>query len=175
MREPGTEEWVRWEPVASFAHSAGGDRHFVLDPIRGEVRFGPAIRQPDGGWRQFGAVPAGRLGAPLHPLPVRRRARRQRRRRRVDDARVAALRGVAGVTNPRAAAGGADAESLESARRRAALELRARSRAVTVEDFERLTLEASPRVARALCSAPHGERSGPSARGPTRRRRPIVS
>ena len=26
---------------------------------------------------------------------------------------------------------------------------------MTVEDFERLTLEASPRVARALCSAPH--------------------
>ena len=37
--------------------ATGGDRHFVLDLIRGEVRFGPAIRQPDGGWRQFGAVP----------------------------------------------------------------------------------------------------------------------
>jgi predicted phage baseplate assembly protein len=62
------------------------------------------------------------------------------------------LPGVASVTNPRPAVGGADAESLDSARRRAALELRARTRAVTVEDFERLTLAASPRVARALCS-----------------------
>jgi predicted phage baseplate assembly protein len=154
VREPGTEEWVRWEPVASFAQSTGGDRHFVLDPIRGEVRFGPAIRQPDGGWRQFGAVP-----------PAGSALRFTRYRYGGGSAgSVAAgalttlassLRGVASVTNPRSAAGGTDGESLDSARRRAALELRARSRAVTVEDFERLTLEVSPRVARALCSAPH--------------------
>ena len=48
------------------------------------------------------------------------------------------------MTNPRPASGGADAETLDGARQRAALELRARTRAVTVEDFERLTLEASP-------------------------------
>jgi predicted phage baseplate assembly protein len=69
------------------------------------------------------------------------------------------LAGVASVTNPRPAVGGTDAESLESAHRRAGLELHTRSRAVTAEDFERLALEASPRVARAVCSAPQA--SGP--------------
>jgi predicted phage baseplate assembly protein len=151
--EPGAAEWVRWEPVASFAHSTGADAHFVLDHLHGEVRFGPAIRQPDGGWRQLGAVPP--AGSALRFSRYRYGGGRA--------GNVAAgaltvlarpLAGVASVTNPRAAAGGADAEPLESARRRAALELRARSRAVTVEDFERLTLESSPRVARALCSAP---------------------
>ena len=65
-----------------------------------------------------------------------------------------AIPGVAGVTNPRPAGGGIDAESLESARDSARLAVRARSRAVTAEDFERLTLDASPEVARAVCVAP---------------------
>jgi predicted phage baseplate assembly protein len=44
-----------------------------------------------------------------------------------------------------------DPESLDSARLRAAIEIRTRFRAVTAEDFEFLCGEASPRVARALC------------------------
>jgi predicted phage baseplate assembly protein len=62
--------------------------------------------------------------------------------------------GVVGVTNPRPAAGGVDAQTLASARENARLEVRARSRAVTAEDFERLTVAASPEVARAVCVAP---------------------
>ena len=153
VREPGSEEWVRWEPVASFAQSGGHDRHFVLDLVRGEVRFGPAIRQPDGGWRRFGAVPP--AGAALRFTCYRHGGGRA--------GNVAAgtltmfaspVADGASVTNPLPAAGGADAESLEGTRRRAALELRRRSRAVTVDDFERLALAASSRVARALCSGP---------------------
>ena len=154
--EPSGEQWVQWQPVASFAESTAADRHFMLDRERGELRFGPAIRQPDGGWRQFGAVPP--AGSALRFTRYRYGGGRA--------GNVAAgaltmlaspLAGVVSVTNPQPAVGGADAEPLESARRRAALELRTRSRAVTVEDFERLTVEASPRVARALCSAPAGD------------------
>jgi hypothetical protein len=151
--EPDGADWVQWEEVETFARSTGADRHFMLDHLRGETRFGPAIRQPDGGWRQFGAVPP--AGSALRFSRYRHGGGRA--------GNVAAgtltmltrpLAGVASVSNPRPAAGGADAEPLEDARRRAALELRARSRAVTFEDFERLTVEASPEVARALCSAP---------------------
>jgi hypothetical protein len=152
VREPGSDQWVDWEPVTSFARSGAGDRHFVLDLVSGEVRFGPAIRQPDGGWRRFGAVPP--AGAAL------RFTRYRHGGGLAGNVATGALTmlhsslpGVASVTNPRPAVGGADAESLDSARRRAGLELRTRTRAVTVEDFERLTLAASPRVARALCSA----------------------
>jgi predicted phage baseplate assembly protein len=62
--------------------------------------------------------------------------------------------GVASVTNPKPALGGVDPEALDSARARAAMELRTRYRAVTVEDFEFLAGEASSRVARALCAPP---------------------
>jgi predicted phage baseplate assembly protein len=65
--------------------------------------------------------------------------------------------GVASVTNPRAARGGVDPETLDSARHRAAMEIRSRHRAVTTEDFEYLTGEASPRVARVRCVPPAGD------------------
>lgn len=153
VRELGSEEWVAWEQVETFEFSGRSDRHFQLDTARGEVRFGPAIRQPDGGWRRYGAVPPG--GAVL---------RMSRYRHGGGSAGNVAPRalsilprsvtGVESATNPVAATGGVEPESLESARERARLEIRARTRAVTTEDFERLTLAASPHVARAVCVAP---------------------
>lgn len=158
VREPGRDEWVPWQAVDSCAHSAGADRHFMLDRVLGEVRFGPAIRQPDGGWRQFGAVPP--AGSALRFTRYRYGGGRAGNLATgALTMLVSPLAGVVSVTNPQPAAGGADAESLDGARRRAALELRSRSRAVTVRDFERLTVDASPRVARAICCAPQG--SGP--------------
>lgn len=153
VRELGSDEWVAWQQVESFEFSGRSDRHFQLDTARGEVRFGPAIRQPDGGWRRYGAVPPG--GAAL---------RMSRYRHGGGSAgNVAAralsilprpLQGIESATNPVAATGGVEPESLDSARERARLEIRARTRAVTSEDFERLTLAASPQVARAVCVGP---------------------
>ncbi|HTP19637.1 MAG TPA: putative baseplate assembly protein [Solirubrobacteraceae bacterium] len=156
VREPGSDTWTHWQPVSTFASSGNQDRHFMLDRIRGEIRFGPAIRQPEGGWRRFGAVPP--AGSAL------RFSRYRYGGSAAGNVAAGALSllaspiaGVASVTNPQAAGGGSDAESPDSARRRAALELRTRSRAVTAEDLERLTLGASTRVARALCVAPRGD------------------
>jgi predicted phage baseplate assembly protein len=153
VRELGSEEWVPWQQVASFEHSSRSDLHFQLDAARGEVRFGPAIRQPDGGWRRYGAVPPG--GAAL---------RMSRYRYGGGSAGNVAPRalsilprlvpGIESATNSVAATGGVEPESLDSARERARLEIRARTRAVTAEDFERLTLAASPQVARAVCVGP---------------------
>jgi predicted phage baseplate assembly protein len=64
------------------------------------------------------------------------------------------IAGVDTVTNPRPARGGVDPERLDSARQRAALEIRSRYRAVTAEDFEFLASEASRQVARATCIPP---------------------
>jgi predicted phage baseplate assembly protein len=58
---------------------------------------------------------------------------------------------VATVTNPLPATGGRDGGSLDLARQRAMHELRTRHRAVTVEDFEYLAMQASIRVGRAKC------------------------
>jgi Baseplate J-like protein len=156
VREPGADRWTVWQPVSSFASSGSDDRHFTVDRMRGEVRFGPAIRQPEGGWRRFGAVPpagsALRFGRYRYGGGVAGNVAAG-----ALTVLVSSIAGVASVTNPQAAVGGADAESLDSARRRAALELRTRSRAVTAEDLEHLTIEASPRVARAICAEPHGD------------------
>src|SRR5439155_16553587 len=67
-----------------------------------------------------------------------------------------AIPGVVSVTNPRPAFGGVDLESLQSARTRAAMEIRTRYRAVTADDYEFLCGEASPKVARAICLPPDG-------------------
>ena len=40
-----------------FVTSTEFDRHFILDPVAGEVELGPAIRETDGGWTQYGAIP----------------------------------------------------------------------------------------------------------------------
>jgi len=62
-------------------------------------------------------------------------------------------------TNPLAAIGGIDAETVDSARLRASMQIRTRSRAVTATDFEFLACEATPWVARAVCIPP--EPGGP--------------
>ena len=156
VRERGSDEWVAWRHVESFAMSASGDRHFQLDTARGEIRFGPAIRQPDGGWRRYGGVPPAGAGLKFSRYRHGGGEAGNIAPRTLANL-VRPLENIHRVTNPRSATGGIDAESLESARDRARLEIRSRSRAVTGEDFERLTLAASRDVARAICvPPPHG-------------------
>jgi predicted phage baseplate assembly protein len=153
VREPDSDEWEEWTMVDSFVESGSDDTHFVLDLATGEVELGPAIRAAEGGWRQFGAIPP--QGSTL------RFGRYRRGGGRLGNVAAdtlttlkSAIPGVAAVTNPKPALGGVDAESLDSARRRAAMELHTRQRAVTAEDFEFLAGQASQRVARAYCVPP---------------------
>jgi predicted phage baseplate assembly protein len=70
---------------------------------------------------------------------------------------------VESVSNPRAAQGGADAESLEALARRGPLTLRHRGRALVAADYEVMAQEASPAVAvaRALPNRDPGGRERP--------------
>jgi predicted phage baseplate assembly protein len=153
VREPGSERWLQWSLVESFATSGPADRHFKLATSTGELELGPAVRQPDGGWTQYGAMPA--QGAELRISSYRHGGGRQGN---VAAHTLTMLRsaipGVASVTNPKPAYGGVDPESLESARQRSAMEIRTRYRAVTSEDYEFLVAEASSRVGRTICVAP---------------------
>ena len=153
-------EWIAWEPRESFAASGPEDRHFSIDLVGGQVEFGPAIRERSGDWTQYGAIPA--KGSMLRVSGYRHGGgRRGNVAPNTLTMLKSALAGVDSVSNPRAATGGVDAESLLSARQRAALEIRTRYRAVTAEDFEFLAREASPQVARARCLAPDDD--GPVA------------
>ncbi len=148
--DPDTGDWERWEPRDSFAESTARDPHFTFDPASGEIQLGPAIRHTDGGWTQHGAIPP--KGAALR-LSAYRHGGGREGNVAADEITVlrTAIPGVASVTNPTPARGGLDAEDLETARRRATYELRTRHRAVTIDDFAHLALEASHRVARAHC------------------------
>jgi predicted phage baseplate assembly protein len=153
VRDPGGEAWQPWEPRESFVESGPDDRHFTLDLVNGEVGLGPSIREADGRWTQYGAVPE--KGSTLRFSTYRRGGGRAGN---VTAGALTVLKapipGVASVTNPRPARGGVDAETLESLRHRAAMEIRSRHRAVTREDFEFLCGEASPRAARVVCVPP---------------------
>ena len=153
VRDPESGDWAAWELRPDFVASTEFDRHYTLNPVGGEIELGPAIRETDGGWTQYGAIPP--KGA------VMRFTRYRHGGGRAGNVAAGALNvlrspipGVDTVTNPVAASGGVDPEPVDHARQRAAMEIRTRYRAVTAEDFEFLAGEASPRVARAVCVPP---------------------
>lgn len=149
------EGWIEWAEVEHFAASGPRDRHFVLDARAGLVLFGPAVREPDGSLRQYGAVPE--KGAQVR---ARRYATGGGAQGNVGAHAIQRLKSsvpsVAAVENRHPAQGGVDGETLEEAKARGPLLLRSRSRAVTTEDYEILTREAAPDVARVRC-VPSGQ------------------
>src|SRR2546427_84835 len=53
----GIDGWQEWKQAQHFVDSKADDRHFVLDAVSGEVQLGPGVREPDGSFRNYGAVP----------------------------------------------------------------------------------------------------------------------
>jgi predicted phage baseplate assembly protein len=144
------EGWADWSRVDTFAESGPADPHFALDRSNGQLLLGPAVRQPDGTLRSFGAVPpkgavlridryrtggggAGNVAA--HSLRILKTS----------------LPFVTDVDNRRAATGGVDGEQVADAMLRGPLSMRTASRAVTAEDYELLAREAVPSLGRVHC------------------------
>ena len=142
--------WTDWQVVPHFAASGPDDRHITLDAATGELAFGPAVREPDGSLRQYGMV------APKGSVI---RARRYRtgggRAGNVARGAVQILRSsipyVSEVVNREAARGGVDGETVQEAKTRAPITLRAQERAVTLRDYEELSRRAAPETARITC------------------------
>jgi predicted phage baseplate assembly protein len=160
--EPATVEisspdgWVRWTQVEHFADSGPDDLHFALDGVGGEVIFGPAVRQPDGGIRRYGAVPA--IGETIR---IRNYMIGGGSDGNVAAGGVRALRSsipyVESVENRYSAQGGTPGETLDEAKDRGPLLLRTRNRAVTAEDYEVLARQAAPEIARVRCVSANGD------------------
>ncbi|GAA4922263.1 putative phage baseplate assembly protein [Stackebrandtia albiflava] len=139
-----------WSEVDGFTDSGPDDRHFTVDRVAGELVFGPAVRQPDGALRYYGAVPP--KGSPVRVVAYRvgggRAGNVARGRLRVQRDPVTF---VTAVTNRRPATGGVDGETVRDAAIRGPLVLRSKDRAVTVEDYEQLARAAAPDAARVRC------------------------
>jgi predicted phage baseplate assembly protein len=150
VTDDGAEEWTE---VADFTISTKDDRHFTWDAASGTIRFGPRIRYPDGSMRQHGAVPS--IDSEIVVTAYRYGGGESGN---VGKGTLTALQTtipyIGSVTNLTPARGGVDAESVENAKKRGPMTLRTGQRAVTADDFERLTLESSPAVARARCLPP---------------------
>ncbi|MFJ3219209.1 putative baseplate assembly protein [Kitasatospora sp. NPDC086801] len=145
------EGWERWTAVEHFGDSAPTDRHVVIDATTGEFAFPPAVREPDGGLRAFGAVPP--KGAHLRVPHYRTGGGTAGN---VARATITVLRSsvpyVARVDNREAARGGVDGETVENAKVRAPHLLRLQERAVTAGDFELIARQAAPSAARVRCA-----------------------
>lgn len=143
-------EYELWQEVSDFSNSGTDDCHFICDGVSGEIQLGPVITQPSGEERRYGKTPpAGRLirftsyrcgggvignvGEGTITIPK------------------SSIPYIASVNNFKAAMGGTDPETMDSAKMRAPQAMRARAAAVTADDYEFLALKASPLVARAKC------------------------
>ena len=103
-----------WIEKSDFAESGAGDRHFTLDSVTGELRLGPAVRQPDGTIKLYGAIPP--RGASL----VFERYRHGGGEKGNVDANIlntlkTSIPFIDRVINRKPASGGLDQESLEAA------------------------------------------------------------
>ena len=144
--------WETWTEVSSFAQCGADDKVLRIDRTTGELRFGPAVREPDGGYTHYGAVPP-----KAAPIRVRQYRTGGGTAGNVSAKALRVLRTpipfVAEVENRHPASGGIAGETIEQAKVRGPLLLRTRDRAVTVGDYEYLAREAAPEVARVRCVA----------------------
>lgn len=146
----GGAGWDTWEEVTSFADRSPDERVFRVDRAAGVLEFAPAVREPDGLLRAFGAVPP--KGAPLR-VPEYRFGGGPRGNVAIGALSVlrTSIPYVERVQNRYPAVGGVAGETMDEVRRRGPLDLRTRDRAVTAEDFEVLALRSSPGLARVRC------------------------
>jgi len=133
--------WVRYEPVDHFLLSGPADRHYALDRASGRLAFGDGANgRPPGPAEDAVRVTYATGGGRRGNVPARA----------ITSIRTS-IAFVDAVTNPEPAAGGCDSGTVEEAARRGPKLFSHYRRAVTVEDFEWLTREAHPNVAKVKC------------------------
>lgn len=151
--------WDEWTEVDSFADSDELSHHVMVDRARATVMFPPAVREPDGSLRRYGATPP--KGAPLR---VPRYRVGGGVAGNVGAGSLSVLRStvpfVSGAVNRSAAHDGTDGETIEEAKVRGPIALRTRDRAVTLQDYEQLAKRAAPGIARTHAIAETGENLG---------------
>lgn len=157
---PEGEPLQTWQEVTDFGDSSFSDNHFVLESLSGMLQLGPAVRQPDGTIKLYGAIPP--RGANLYFQSYRTGGGTLGNVQiGILNTLKTAIPFIAKVSNRQAAQGGLDAETLADAIVRAPKLLRSRDRAVTESDFEFLAEQALPaRISRVKCLQPRPSDAG---------------
>ncbi len=136
-----TELWIKWEAVEDLLGSSNSDRHYEINPVSGEIKFGDGI---------YGKIPP--LGKDNIKVTYQIGGGSQGNLAALEIKDLkSSLAFVDKTFNPLAAHGGADIESMSEVSGRGAHVLRHRNRAVTIEDFERLAKDGSRAIARVRC------------------------
>lgn len=141
-------KWRKWTEVENFYYSNSDSRHYILDPYKATIMFG------DGHKGKIPPEAQDNIKAEIYYIGGGARGN-------VGANSITVLESsfpsVELVTNPEPAGGGADAETIEEAKIRGPWTLKHRYRAVSLEDFEQLALQASGEVAKARCFADNGK------------------
>ena len=141
---PVSESWLPWSEVEEFSGSGSQSRHYIVDRLKGSIRFGDGrngripppgannirLREYHAGGGSHGNRPAGTITQLHTTIPY-----------------------VESVTNHEPATGGQDMEDLNSRGQAAAAQLRHRDRAICIDDYADLARKASPQVVYAKCIA----------------------
>jgi hypothetical protein len=141
---PVSETWLPWSEVEEFSGSDSQSRHYIVDRLKGSIRFGDGrngripppgannirLREYHAGGGSHGNRPAGTITRLHTTIPY-----------------------VESVTNHEPATGGQDMEDLNSRGQRASAQLRHRDRAICTDDYADLARKASPQVEYAKCIA----------------------
>jgi predicted phage baseplate assembly protein len=144
-------EWVDWREVEHFGGCGPDDRCYTCDGVSGEIRFGPALREPRGTVHRYGAIPPRNAEIRFSAYRHGGGAVGNVRAFTITE-RKTPVPYVDRVVNRYPASGGVDAENLEDAKLRAPHVLRSRRRAITAPDFEHLTLDKfKAEIARVRC------------------------
>ena len=141
-REQGTGK-EKWEQVENFQDSGPADPHYTFNPDTGEITFGNGLN--------------GRILQPSQRIEATYKTTRGEKGN-IPKNQVFQLTGggILQGKNLEKAAGGKDAETLESAKNRAKKALAAPTRAITNRDYEKLALETpGVKVSRAAATANH--------------------
>lgn len=139
------QAWVKWKEVPNFFDSGPNERHYVLDHASGLLLFGngdSGTVPPPGS-----AITAARFqsgGGLSGNVPAKKITQL-----------LGSVSGIQSITNPRAAEGGANGETIEQFAVRAPSSITHRGRAVTLKDYETMAHEASAGIAVARAIPTH--------------------
>lgn len=155
----GESVFIPWTRVDDFASSDKYDRHFILDTAKGEIIFGPSVRQPDGSMIQYGRIPESNRRIRVSNYRYGGGIRGNMPENKVDIMNTS-LAYVSRASNLNRTLGGRDQETLDELIQRAQREIQSQRRAVTAADFEQFALKSSKSIARTHCVTPEATGTG---------------